>query len=132
MPKLPDPPQNGQRLAVNLCDLDRVDSSIRGMLLSGKLNLQALIRMDRDRPDETAVAFSCDLLTAATCCDVLRGHDLRAGDYPTRVYLFRQSWSKLPGSTVLTLVNDGKVFLNPEVFAGSLAIKPLARQAVEL
>lgn len=107
-----------ERLAINLFDLDRINLTIRGMLLADKLDASRAIPMDRDRGDERAVEFSCDLLTAATVCDTIRSHDRKAGEAPTRVYLWRGSWSKLGGSVVLTqLMGDGRCRLSPEFFA---------------
>ncbi len=102
------------------------------MLLGGKLALDAgPIRTDPDRMDETAVEFSCDLLTACCIADTLRSHDRAAGDHPTRVYLRKSSqWVKLQGSVVLTRVVGGKVILDPEMFPtrakpGELAAPPV-------
>ena len=120
------------RLAINLFDLTKIDLFVRQMLgLAAKLDAKAgPIRVDRDRPDETAVAFHCltatDLLMAAALCDVIRNNDRKVGDVPTRTYLKRQVWSRLPGFAVLTLVDaDGTLRLNPEWF-------PESTPAVEL
>ena len=120
-------PQQGERLAVNLFDLDRIDPTIRSMLLGGKVDLTA-IRVDKDRGDEVAVAFTCDLLSAACICDTLRSHDKRAGDYPTRVYLFkRTAWSRVPGSITLATVKDGSCTLNRTIFNVEVELaKPVA------
>lgn len=113
-----DPIQsNGrERLAVNLADLDRVDPTIRGILLGGKLDATRAVVTDKGRMDEIAVAFTCDLLTAACCCDTLRTHDRKVGDYPTRVYVFRRAWTKIVSSALLTLIEGDKVVLNPALF----------------
>ncbi len=119
--------KDGERLAVNLFDLDRIDPTIRSMLLGDKVDLTA-IRVDKDRGDEVAVAFTCDLLSAACICDTLRSHDKRAGDYPTRVYLFkRTAWSRVPGSIMLATVKDGSCTLNRTIFNVEVALaKPVA------
>lgn len=110
-------PANGVRLAINLYDLDRLLPFVRETLLGGKLDLKGgAIWVDRSRPDETAVAFACSLETAGAICDVIRSHDREAGDYPTRVYVFRRSWTKLPTDAVLTVMADGKCLTNPAVF----------------
>jgi len=116
----PDP----VRLAVNVCDLTRIDPTVREILLEhggrtmGKLDVAAgVIRTDPERLDESAVAFACDLLTAACCLDVMRDHDRRVGDPPTRCYLKTAfAWNKLPAHAVLTLITDGKPALNPKWF----------------
>lgn len=95
-------------LAVNLADLDRMDPALRGPLLHGKLDLKAgHIRVDPRRVDEFAVGFTCDLLTAATLCDVVRSNDRKLRQSPTRVYLRRRvSWEQLPKDAVLTEVYE--------------------------
>lgn len=114
-----------ERLSLNLFDLDRTDQLMRQLLLGGKLDLTQAIWVDKSRMDETAVAFTCDLLTAACICDTLRGHDRRAGDYPTRVYLQKAvAWNRLPNDMMLALVEDGKVVLNPRVFTIELERAP--------
>lgn len=107
-----------ERLAVSLADLDRIDPSIRGSLLAGKLDLTKAIRVGQDRMEDVpAVVFSCDLLTAATVCDILRSHDRKVGDPPTGIYINKAtSWSRVINSTVLTVLVDGKARLNPAVF----------------
>jgi hypothetical protein len=115
MPRIDD--DRRESLAVNLFDLDRVDPTVRQILLAGKLDLTRVIRINPDRPDETAVAFTCDLLTAACICDVIRTHDRAAGDHPCRVYLRRsKAWERLPGAAVLSVLDDGKAVLNPDLF----------------
>lgn len=110
----------GAGIAVNLCDLDRLDPLIKSLLLDGKLDLDTthLLLVDKDRMDETAVRFTCDLFTAACVCDTLRSRDRRAGDYPTRVYVrWLRAWEKLHSATLLTKVLvDNEVVLNPELF----------------
>ena len=109
--------QGGVRaLAVNLFDLDRIPQIVREAMLAGKLDLTGVVVTDGGRVDETAVAFSCDLLTAAALLDVIRGNDRRAKSHPTRVYVKRQAWSKLPGAETLTVIERGRVALNPDVF----------------
>ncbi len=82
--------QQAERLALNLFDCDRIEPIVRQMMLGGKLVLEP-IRVDPQRGDEVGVEFSCDLLTAAALCDVIRSHDRELGDRPTRVYVFRRS-----------------------------------------
>ena len=50
-----------------------------------------------ERADEAAVEFTCDLLRAACLVDVMREHDRRPQDYPTRAYLAKAgktAWAK--------------------------------------
>jgi hypothetical protein len=104
------------RLAVNLFDLDRVDAMIRSMMLQGKL-ASSPVHIVPYKLDETGVEFTCELLMAASICDILRSHDRQLGDYPTRLYIHKgKAWSKLSGSAILTLVKDGVCILNPYVF----------------
>lgn len=111
---------DGVRLAVNLYDLDRVEPLVRQMLLGGKMDLSNAVVTDRDRIDEAAVVFACDLLTAACVCDTLRSHDRVVKDYPTRVYVRRSTaWAKVPGHLHLAVVVKDRCVLNPEVFGAA-------------
>jgi len=110
------------QLAVNLFDVGRIDKTIAQMLLSGKLELDRskVIRVDKDRMDETGVVFSCKLLDAACICDILRDHDRKAGEYPTRVYVRKKGCAKfvrLTHDAVLTEVVNGKPVLRLRWFS---------------
>jgi len=85
------------------------------------------VLFDGDRK-EVGVPFLCPLLEAAIICDTLRRHDKMAGDRPTRVYIRRKTWSKIPGAALLTLVDEttGKVRLNPKLFPGAIEPEPVA------
>ena len=108
-----------ERLAVALFDLDRIEPSIRKMILGGKLDLSVPFRVDAwDVAEDTMVPFSCPLIDAASICDVVRDRDRRAGDPPTRVAVFKQTWQRLSGTVLLTVMVKGKVTLNPAAFAG--------------
>jgi hypothetical protein len=108
------------RIAINLADTDRMLPQVRDRALKGKVKdgLANVLRMDLNAEDgEPAVEFACDLLTAAATCDIIRGHDRAAGDYPTRVYLLKDTaWVKLPGNAILTQVVEDKIILNPQLF----------------
>lgn len=109
-----------ERLAVALEDLDRVAPELRVKLLKGRLDLDNVLRhAGQHREEEVpAVPFTCDLLTAAIACDVLRSNDRKLGDELTRVYVLRESrWTRVTSKTVLTVIVEGKVRLNPEVFS---------------
>jgi len=111
-----------ERLAINLFDLDRLVDIIRQSLFNHGRNLILKpIVIDKDRRDETAVEFSCDLLQAATICDIIRSEDRKLKQYPTRVYYCRETaWTKVSSDAVLTLQwfeEDGdRLALNPNVF----------------
>lgn len=134
------PPNNGERrerLAVNLYDLDRLDPETKRKFFAGRLDTKHVdMRFDRAKDgDEAAVLLTCDLLTAATICDMLRSRDREMDDSPTRLYLKREAWSRLPSYVVLTIVKDGKVKLNPKVFPTEVNpadIVPLPRKKVVL
>ena len=105
------------RLAINLFDLDRMLPMMRQTMLGGRLDLKVAVWVDKDRLDESAVVFTCDLLEAAALCDVIRDHDRSVGDYPTRVYLCRESaWQRVPADAILSIVVEGKCDLNPKHF----------------
>lgn len=131
MPMPKRAPSCTDRLAINLYDLMRVDEFIRAQLVGGKINLDraAVIKVDPDRLDETAVEFTCGIVTAACIADTIRTHDRAAKQYPSRVYLRRATaWNRLPAEATLALVEDGKVLLNPKVFKVELPVaKPKAR-----
>jgi hypothetical protein len=116
--------QRRERLAVNLFDCDRIEPTVRQMMLGGKLKLEA-IRVDPDRGDEVGVEFCCDLLTAAAICDVIRSHDRELGDCLTRVYVFRRTWTKLSSTAVLSRIGkDGILRLSEELFAREVKPAP--------
>lgn len=120
-----------RRIAINLFDLtDRVPDHVRVSLTGGKIELKPLL-VNSDDAKETAVAFSCDLLTAASVCDYLRRLDRKVGDFPTRVYLKKRSaWAKVPGHQALTIVIDGKPALHPVLFNETLPAQPLEAEAI--
>lgn len=117
-----------ERLAVNIYDLDRVNPTLRASLVAPRLDLTKPVDMswDRKSDDETAVAFSCDLLSAAIICDTLRSHDRAAGDSPTRIYLFKKSWTRVASHVVLTEMVDRVCQLSPDVFVVEVKAAPVA------
>lgn len=130
MPPVPTKPQPSrpERIAVNLKDLDRVNPSLRAQLLKGRLDLTRAVSPGDDVKD-AAVAFSCDLLTAACVVDTLRSHDRDVGDPPTRACVQRApglGWTKLPGELQLTKVVAGQVILNPTAFPPMVRARDLA------
>jgi hypothetical protein len=143
MPKIPDEIQQPQahgstcfsqeKLALNVLDVDRIPLTNRQKLLGGKLDLTQAIWIDTRRVDKSAVVFTCALLEAACICDTIRNIDRRANDYPTRVYVLRESWTQLPGHVTLTRVIGHKVMLNRAVFLSqpALLVEP-PKRAVKL
>jgi hypothetical protein len=107
--------ERSETLAINLEDLDRMTDAMRQRLITGRVDT---IRWLRIGEMEAAVQFTCDLLTAATVCDIIRSHDREVGDEPTRVYVRRgTAWNRLPALAVLTAVEpSGAVVLHPAVF----------------
>ncbi len=107
-----------ERLAINLFDIGRVDLGVLRLVLGGKLDLrkEAAIRISK-LAEDTAVPFTCDLLTAAIACDVLRSENRKLGENPIRIYLAKPggNWSRLGGNEVLT-ITEGGVALDPRVF----------------
>lgn len=107
-----------ERLSINLFDTDRLIGMLREKTLP-LLDFSAAIPMDKDRPEERGVAFTCSLLQAAVVCDIIRSEDRKAGDVPTRIYLKRspnRAWYKLGSEVILTLDIST---LNREVFPSS-------------
>ncbi len=130
---------DGVRLAVNLIDLERVTPFIRTALFGPKLarlDASKVLKMDPARFDEMGVAFACPLLDAACILDTMRAHDRKVGDSPTRCYVFRTAWTKVPGAQQLSVMSNGRPILNPSLFrAAELAAGewlPPEQQEVEL
>lgn len=107
--------ERDERLAVSLTDLDKVDPTTRDNLLTGKLSTAKVV-VEGDTC-EAALMLTCDLLVAASALDILRNHDRKCGETPTRVYIRRgKTWSRLSSVTMLTVVQFGTVLLNPAIF----------------
>ncbi len=109
----------GDRLGINLDDVERVLPDVRAMLgLAHLVDRTKIVRVKvLNRPDDLVVIFICDLLAAACLCDTLRSWNRKDGDYPTRVYLCKSKvWERLPGDALLSLMDNGKARLNPKWF----------------
>ncbi len=127
-----------ERLAINIPDISRMDEFVRQQALGGKIH-SSPIHIDKNVVDEIGVEFSCDLLTAAALCDIIRDGDRKRLEYPTRVYLnkgtTRSVWVRLPQDIMLSIVEKGECKLNPKVFPEQLElapITPLPTEAIEL
>jgi hypothetical protein len=122
MGRVPVVEERTEKLAIALDDLDRIHPSIKGGLLGAgycKVDLGNIFRVGEGRVKggRAMVAFRCSLLEAATICDIVRSHDRKVGDPETFVYMKRgEEWCQVFGTKTLTVVADGKVALNPEVF----------------
>lgn len=133
MPKI----QTDERLALNLFDLDSIVPELKMRLFRGRLDLRrdSVIRVDKDKTDETAVPLLGDLLSAAVACDILRSENRREGDKVVRIYINRgTNWVKLPSSAILTDRIEGELILNSEIFPSARALlpeKPLPVRAVQ-
>jgi hypothetical protein len=111
----------GERLAVNLFDLDRMPERLRAavamridpkpIVLDGEAGLNG-------GPREVGLAFACPLMEAATLCDLLRQVDRDAGQRPVRLYICKKAWSPIPDDRVLTVPDPltKRMVLNPDVF----------------
>lgn len=146
MPKKGDPihlngiakEERRERLALNLWDLEKlVHPTVRLLMnLGNNMDLANAIWVDRDRLDETAVAFICPLLQAACIVDVLRSENRRHGERAVRIYLKRaEAWTRLPEVTVLTVLKDGHAELNPLWFPEPIKLeeyKPPVRERLVL
>ncbi len=121
-----------EKLSLNVYDLNNLDSLLRAKLLGGKLDKDNPVLIDRNDESETAIILTADLLVSATVCDIIRSEDRRLNETPTRVYLHRNgSWTKLPRSVLLTIIENGKVILNPEIFTQEIIITPLVPKETE-
>lgn len=106
------------RLGINITDLDRHKGIMLDLLLRDKLDLTSSpLILDKDRFDEACVIFTCDVVTAAAACDIVRGKDRRLKQLPTRCYFqVKDAWNKLPHEAVLTKVVGSEVKLNEKWF----------------
>lgn len=117
--------------------MDRIPHDARPIIIGKKVDprKEALIRFDEDKRDEIAVPFICDLIRAASVCDVLRESDRGLGDSPTRVYIQSSPdtpWRKVPGDVVLVFSKgDGTLVLNPEYFPASTTIEQMPYQSLK-
>jgi hypothetical protein len=113
-----------EQLAINLFDLDKLETTLRLFVTGGKLDFKRPVRVG-EAVAETAIPFSCELLEAATACDVLQGELRKVKLDPVRVYLlkaaFEANWVKLPVATQFTLIHGNEVILNPQVFGRKAA-----------
>lgn len=142
MPKLIGKPPVGrpEQLAVNVEDLQRLTTETKWVLLSGRLSTDGFVRYQPAnplKPTEIAVRLTCDLLEAATICEVIRGYDRSAGDRPTRIYVRPDGtadWRPVPAD--LRLVRSlpgGTAALEPKLFAPVAAgVVPLPPRRVVL
>lgn len=112
-----------EQLAINAIDLDALDPILRIRITRDKegnnrLDFRQAIPVETEKASSTrAIAFCCDLLTAALCCDLTRSENRREGGPIIRVYLKKaDAWTRLPEKAILTLVEEGKPILNPEIF----------------
>lgn len=102
------------RLAINVYDLERANPP-KELALGRRLS-QEIVWIDKNKKEEKALPFVCDLITAATICDIIRNQARKDSKYPPRVYVKKRDWKRLKESDYLTIVNNGTVILNPEVF----------------
>lgn len=116
------------KLAISMSDLERLSPSARAGLTTGRLDLSRIVKVGEDRVKPIpALTFSCDLLTAAKVCDIMRAQDVKVGDKLTQVYVLKdRTWSRVPWNVQLTVaVPDGdgqlQVKLNPAVFGQEVA-----------
>lgn len=129
MPKIPD--QRPEKLGLNLFDLDMVHPDLRVRILQDRLDLTQAIKIDPTKPDERAVVFRCDLLSAALACDLLWSEARREGDSLIRVYLFQNGrWKRVPDTTTFTALINEQAALNPKVFPWTAPEVPLQIQPI--
>jgi len=103
-------------LALGLLDLQRLTVDLKKRLLGGRLDLTHPVWINRDKK-QVGVRLACDLLTAATVCDVLNNELRKVDDTYVDVYLLRDgAWRQVSPRLTLTVIVDGAPYLNPEVF----------------
>lgn len=121
------PPKRKERLAINLFDLDATTVEMRVMLFGEGmklLDLQNPIRIDPNDINETAIELRHTLLVGAAALDTFQSGRRKFGDAPAKLYIHRgQTWVRLPGTTLLTVVRHGRPALNPLVFGAEVITK---------
>lgn len=113
-------------LAVNLFDSDRIEPLTRQILLGGRVDADQAVLIQRGRSRDVALAFTCDLLTAACMVQAMRNMDVKAGRQPTRAYRLAvppgdsgddpPTWVAVPAEEPLILTRTNRCVLNPSVF----------------
>lgn len=118
MPPIPPKkPERKERLAVNLHDLHEMEESVLVAVFGGKLDLHSPVKVDPSNVKDVAVPVDIPLLLAATVIDVAQSEQRKVGLPWLRTYIFRGiAWTKLPRDTLLTVLQDGVIELNPDVF----------------
>lgn len=106
------------RLALPVSVLELIDPGLRERLSLASRLERTPIRLDSDKVH--IVAFSCDLLTAALICDIIRSNDRKLGDRASPIYRQRSpggKWVRASDTTVFTTTDtDGKAHLSVDVF----------------
>lgn len=123
----------GERLSINLLDLDRLARlAYERMILP--YTIKKAIQLGQAVGD-VGIEFNCPLLQAAAICDMIRSEDRKSGDCPTRIYLHNgRYWKKLDDGAVLTRLVDGKAQLHPKIFdvPAIAAVAPPAPSVLKL
>lgn len=110
------------RLAINLADLtDKVNEKLRRDVIN-LINVDEPFYTVPGEIEDVAVGFNCSLLGSASVIDAVRSHDRKVKDRPTRAYIFRESWTKLPSDAVLSIIVANKPCLNPIIFPRSVGV----------
>jgi hypothetical protein len=127
-----------ERLAISLTDVDRLPPELKRGFLAGRIDATKIIRVGAQRrtEEQPAVEFVCPLLEAATVCDMIRSHDRSVGDRPCEVFISRgtindtgrECWTRVIYATTFTVLINGKVSLNPELFTVVTKAVPQSEQ----
>lgn len=112
---------------MNLVDLQGLPDSLRMKLFKGRMNIQDVVEVDKNKEDEVGVGFLCSVLTAAKVIDLARSEARKYNETPIRAYLKRNRvWERVPKNALLTLVDVDGVILNPEFFSTEVSVEDLA------
>lgn len=116
-----------EQVAINLFDLERIDTAVRNSLLIGRLDPISSFDVDTGRKSDVAVKFSSDqeLLPCCCICDIIRSTQRAEGDRVLRVYVsidYGESWKLVGSNDLLTLADqadkdsENPIRLNPDIF----------------
>ena len=120
--------QRTERLAIAVaCATAAVDRG-DAKLLAGRIDIAKVLRVGQGEKidDVPAVAFCCELLEAATVCDLLRSNARRLKQPPPELYLSKggERWARVTYDAVLTMVSAGKLKLHPKAFPSEAVVGP--------
>lgn len=130
-PPFPQRLIGGVKLGLNLFDVMKMNPYLRKTVLRDKegrphIDLSKAVRLNPEQPEDTLVVFLCDTMASALIVDIVRNDNRIEGTEPCRSYIDRgKGWVRLSPSAILTITEDGKPILNPDLFPVKIELAPL-------